>query len=496
MSSRTTLHDLKSLVCSYHSLVVIETVEEERVSSMLVSIARELRLPLFEWSVTRGLSRFPEKTAIHGTSEPLGLLRHLESVDIEALFHLKDFGPHLGSAALARSMREVVQKYAQRRATLFITGDSVELPKEIDHAAVHITLEMPDQKELLGVVRTVIKSLQKHHQITVDMKEEDMSSLLRAMAGLTLNQARQAMAQSILADSKLGPDDIQRVLKRKGEMIDEGEILEYYPQEDNHFEIGGFGKLKAWLDRSFVGFSQEARALNLRAPRGVLFVGVQGCGKSLAAKFIARQWKLPLLKLDAGRLYDKYVGESERNFRRAVTLAEAMAPVVLWIDEIEKVFAQGGSGEADGGLSRRLFGAFLTWLQEKKEDVFVVGAANNLMSVPPELLRKGRFDEIFFVDLPEAAEREAIFEIHLRLRKQAPGAFNLKQLTAATSGFSGAEIEQVIVASLYRSLHRKEPLETQTILEEIAATVPLSVSRSEDIEHIRELGKNRFASVR
>lgn len=496
MSSRTTLHDLKSLVCSFHSLVIIETVEEERVSSMLVSVARELRLPLFEWSVTHGLSRFPEETAIHGTSEPLGLLGHLESVEIDALFHLKDFGPHLGNPSLARSMREVVQKYAQRRATLFITGDSVELPKEIEHAAVRITLKMPDEKELLGVVRAVLKSLQKHHQITVEMKEEDMGSLLRAMAGLTLNQARQAIAQAILADSKLGPDDIQRVLKRKGEMIDEGEILEYYPQEDNHFEIGGFGKLKTWLDQSFTGFSAEARALNLRAPRGVLFVGVQGCGKSLAAKFIARQWRLPLLKLDAGRLYDKYVGESERNFRRAVTLAEAMAPVVLWIDEIEKVFAQGGSGESDGGLSRRLFGAFLTWLQEKKEDVFVVGAANNLMSVPPELLRKGRFDEIFFVDLPEAAERESIFGIHLRLRKQDPAQFDLKRLTASTDGFSGAEIEQVIVASLYRSLHRKEKLETKIILEEIASTVPLSVSRSEDIEHIRELGQNRFASVR
>lgn len=496
MSSRTTLHDLKSLICSFHSLVVIETVEEERVSAMLTSIARELRMPLFEWTITHGLTRFPETTAIHGTNEPLGLLGHLESIEIDALFHLKDFGPHLGNAALARSMREVVQQYAQRRATLFITGDSVELPKEIEHAAVRIALKMPDQKELLGVVRAVLKSLQTHHQITVDMKEEDMSALLRAMAGLTLNQARQAIAQAILADSKLGPDDIQRVLKTKGAMIEEGEILEYYPQEDNHFEIGGFGKLKAWLDRSYVGFSDEARALNLRAPRGVLFVGVQGCGKSLAAKFIARQWKLPLLKLDAGRLYDKYVGESERNLRRAVTLAEAMAPVVLWIDEIEKVFAQGGSGEADGGLSRRLFGAFLTWLQEKKEDVFVVGAANNLMSVPPELLRKGRFDEIFFVDLPDAAEREAIFTIHLRLRKQDPAAFDLQQLVVATSGFSGAEIEQVIVASLYRALHRKEPLEMKTILAEIAGTVPLSVSRSEDIEHIRELGRDRFASVR
>jgi SpoVK/Ycf46/Vps4 family AAA+-type ATPase len=235
--------------------------------------------------------------------------------------------------------------------------------------------------------------------------------------------------------------------------------------------------------------------VNLAPPKGVLFVGVQGCGKSLAAKFIAKQWQLPLLKLDAGRLYEKYVGESEKNFRRATEVAEAMAPVVLWIDEIEKAFASGTSSDADGGLSQRLFASFLTWLQEKKEGVFVVGAANDVTRMPPELLRKGRFDEIFFVDLPSRDERMEIMRIHLRLRKQDPAQFDVGAIADATEGFSGAEIEQVVIAALYKSLHAKQPLSTDALLDAVHLTVPLSVSRREDVARLREMARGRFTPV-
>jgi len=257
----------------------------------------------------------------------------------------------------------------------------------------------------------------------------------------------------------------------------------------------GFARLKAWLERARIGFSAEAKAMNLNPPKGVLFVGVQGCGKSLAAKFIARQWQLPLLKLDAGRLYEKYVGESEKNFRRATEVAEAIAPVVLWIDEIEKAFASGTSSDADGGLSQRLFASFLTWLQEKKEGVFVVGAANDVKRMPPELLRKGRFDEIFFVDLPSRAERMQIVEIHLRMRKQDPALFDLAAVADATEGFSGAEIEQAVIAALYGVLTTKAVLTTEAVLEAVNATVPLSVSRREDIAQLREMARGRFTPV-
>jgi SpoVK/Ycf46/Vps4 family AAA+-type ATPase len=279
-------------------------------------------------------------------------------------------------------------------------------------------------------------------------------------------------------------------------MISHEGLLEFYPPESNRWELGGFAGLKKWLAEARIGFSPQARALNLAPPRGLLLVGVQGCGKSLGAKFIAREWSLPLLKLDAGRLYDKFVGESEKRFGRATALAEAMAPVVLWIDEIEKAFASGASDSADGGLSQRLFGFFLTWLQEKSAEVFVVGAANDLMRLPPELLRKGRFDEIFFVDLPDTGERQEILHIHLALRKNDPAGFDLAALAAASEGFSGAEIEQGIVAAMYRALSHGQTLTTEAILAALKATVPLSVTRREDIEQLRREARGRFAMVK
>ena len=290
---------------------------------------------------------------------------------------------------------------------------------------------------------------------------------------------------------------MQTILTRKVQAIKDGGLLEYYPLEDNRFELGGFVNLKSWLERAKVGFTTEAKALNLTPPRGIMLVGVPGCGKSLAAKAIAREWGLPLLKLDAGRLFDKFIGESEKNFRKAIEMAESLSPIVLWIDEIEKAMAAGGgSGDADAGLSRRLFGAFLTWLQEKKQDVFVAATANNLSALPPELLRKGRFDEIFFVDLPDKDERTAIWKIHLSLRKQTSTGFDLQKVVDASEGFSGSEIEQAVVAALYRALHRKQPLTTELLIEELSHTVPLSVTRSEDVQQLRASAQGRFVNVR
>lgn len=246
-----------------------------------------------------------------------------------------------------------------------------------------------------------------------------------------------------------------------------------------------------------MGFTAEAKALNLSPPHGIMLVGIPGCGKSLAAKAVARSWQLPLLKLDAGRLFDKFIGESEKNFRRAIEMAESLSPIVLWIDEIEKAMAGGRrGGEADAGLSRRLFGAFLTWLQEKKQEVFVIATANDLSSLPPELLRKGRFDEIFFVDLPDDEERKAIWEIHLRLRTQDVTRFDLTKLASASDGFSGSEIEQIVVASLYHALYRRIPLTTDLVIEELTRTVPLSITRREDIDELRRTAQGRFVSVR
>src|SRR5215217_7376540 len=435
MALSTSVHDLRTLVRSRHPLIVIETVEEERVLSLLHSAAAQERMPLFEWSVTRGLTRADDMPTVNKmTATPQAMLQHLTGLTVEGLFWLKDFAPHLQEAPVARQLREVSQQFSRSRATCVLTGDPLTLPLDIDKLAVRLNLQLPDRDELQSMLQSVLQSLTPRtasrtlrsttvahsilHSITVAATSSDhgppvqeRDAILNALQGLTLTQARQVLTQCVVEDGTLSADDVQTILQRKVQSIKDGGLLEYFPLGDNRFELGGFTNLKSWLERAKTGFTAEAKALNLTPPRGIMLVGVPGCGKSLAAKAIAREWRLPLLKLDAGRLFDKFIGESEKNFRRAIAMAESLAPIVLWIDEIEKAMvAGGGSGEADAGLSRRLFGAFLTWLQEKKQDVFVVATANNLSALPPELLRKGRFDEIFFVDLPDDYEREAVWK--------------------------------------------------------------------------------------
>ena len=494
MSHRQSVHDLKSLVRSFHSLIVVETVEEERVFTIVREVANDLGQSLFEWSVTTGFKR-GFGTTIGNTFEPLAVLQHIGDMTGEGVYLLKDMAPHLAKPEVARALRDLVAKMMHTSSAIILVGDPVELPRDLDALAVRFELTLPDEEERRSAMRHVVDAMKARQPVQVDLSRDDVHRLVQALAGLTLHQARRVIAQAILEDGKLSPLDIDRVIRMKGEIIERGGLLEFFPAEENAFELGGFAKLKTWLEHARVGFSEEARKLNLKPPKGVLFVGVQGCGKSLAAKFIARQWQLPLLKLDAGRLYDKYVGQSEKNFRRATAVAESMAPVVLWIDEMEKAFASATSTDADGGLSQRLFGAFLTWLQEKKDGVFVVGAANDLNRMPPELLRKGRFDEIFFVDLPSPEERKSIFDIHLRLRKQETSQFDLDALAEASEGFSGAEIEQAVIASLYRALHAKQALTTESVLQGLKSTVPLSVARREDIERLRQFAAGRFARV-
>jgi hypothetical protein len=488
------IHELKSLITSMHPVAVVDSAEEERLDDLLRALAAEMRLPLFTWTVTRGLQRIDGQGTIHGTANPLILLRHLGTLTVEGIFHLKDLQSHLSDAATIRAFKESAQAFGRNRSIIVLSGGGATLPPELAPFAVPLRLELPSREELKTLLHRVLHTLRAKHDVQVSLGPDGLESLLHALSGLTLNQARQAIAWASIGDGVLSAEDVPRIVKRKGEAIQDGGLLEFYPPDENAFELGGFDRLKSWLERARLGFGAEARALGLTAPRGVLIVGVQGCGKSLAAKVIARMWQQPLLKLDAGRLYDKFIGESEKNMRRALDVAEAIAPSVLWIDEIEKGFATGG--ENDGGVSRRMLGTLLTWMQERRASVFVAATANDLSTLPPELLRKGRFDEIFFVDLPDAAEREAIFRIHLQLRKQDPAAFDVSGLASAADGFSGAEIEQAVIASLYRALHAKAPLTTALLCDELRQTVPLSVSRREDIDRLRTTARQRFVPVR
>lgn len=512
-SFKQSIRHIQTLVMSFHPLLVIETVEEERVQSLLQSATQDMNMSMYEWSVAQGLMRSPgsqqgrwtneyappggtKPATIEGTEEPLQVLKYILEMNAKAVYWLKDFSPHLEDATVARQFRELTQLFAQTQSVLVLSGFNVKLSSELSHDAVYVDLKMPGRDELQKVVRDVVRSLTAKGRLQAEPVDLELQELVKALVGMTLKQARQAIAYAALEDGKLTIDDVSRILYRKAQMIREGGVLEYFPVEpDKQLKLGGFAGLKRWLEQARMGFSAQAQALNLPSPKGILIVGIQGCGKSLAAKTIAQSWKLPLLKLDAGRLYDKYIGESERNFRQAIALAESMAPAVLWIDEIEKSFTT-SSGDSDGGLSRRLFGTLLTWMQEKSQDVFVIATANDLSQVPPELLRKGRFDEVFFVDLPNEQERGVILQTHLLKHNQVPRQFDFAALIQATDGFSGAELEQVVITSLYQALYQKQSLDTALLLQSIQATVPLSVSRREEVQQLRAIAQERFVSVR
>jgi hypothetical protein len=402
-------------------------------------------------------------------------MRHLRTLSVAGLFHIKDFSAYLTDPPVIRATREAAQQCRRMRATIVFTGDPIALPPELAGEAVQLRLGLPGPDELRAELTSVLTSLRRSHRIAVAIEPDDLDRIVNALSGFTVNQARQALAFVMLEDGRLGPDDVATLFERKAQLIEESGLLEYFPADDTGHQLGGFGRLKSWLKRARLGFTAQAAAMNLTPPRGVLIVGIQGCGKSLAAKVIAREWGMPLLKLDAGRLFDKYIGETEKNFRRAVSLAVAMAPAVLWIDEIEKAFG-GSGGDGDGGVSQRLLASLLTWLQERGEQVFVVATANDLFKLPPELA--------------------AIFGIHLGRRNLSLEGFDVPRLSAAAEGFSGAEIEQAVISAAFRALHDGGDLGTDHLLVEIAETVPLSVSRREDVERLRSTAAGRFVPVR
>jgi len=350
---------------------------------------------------------------------------------------------------------------------------------------------MPDETEIEQIIRDTFRELSRFSQIRTDLTRSQFQHIIRTLRGLTAHEARMAVSRVILDDDCLNADDIKRLLEVKREMVREGGLLEYIDSEIDMDDLGGLDNLKKWLKKRAGALTPKAREFGLQPPRGVLLLGVQGCGKSAACKAVAATWKMPLLKLDPGQLYDKYVGESERNLRKAIKQAESMAPVVLWIDEIEKAFASAGAESTDGGLSKRMFGTLLNWLQDHKSPIFCVATANDITALPPELVRKGRFDELFFVDLPGHDVRELVFAIHLLGRKRDPSRFNLSALADASEGFSGAEIEQAIVGALYAAFGHDRDLTQDDLLAELRDTRPLSITMAERVAALRAWAANR-----
>ena len=491
----STVHDFKVFINSFHPIIVIETSEEKRVQEMLSSVSSQLNMELEEWTSTYGIKNKWNNTKLADTQNPSGLISYMNRRQGEVIYLLKDFHSCLEDLILIRSFRELLEKFSKNHSTIFLTGSNIKLAPEINSYAMRYDLKTPSKEELKQLIKNIHYSLFVKHNVTYELDKKEEQSLLSALSGMTIDQARQTVAGAFLEGKALTCQDIPNILKKKASLINEGGILEFIPPAENHFQLGGFDNLKKWLIKIQVGFSAEARKINLPLPKGILMVGVPGCGKSLSAKVTANMWGFPLLKLDIGRLFDKYIGESEKKFRKCIQIAEAMSPSVLWIDEIEKALPSGGNSDNDGGLSRRIFGAFLTWLQEKKKAVFVVATANQIHQMPPELLRKGRFDEIFFVDIPLKTARKEIFKIHLTHRNLKPENYEIDKLAEESEGMSGAEIEQSVLSSLYSCLHNNISHNTDLILQEIRQTKSLFQSKKEFIEELRDRYKSRFTPV-
>jgi SpoVK/Ycf46/Vps4 family AAA+-type ATPase len=483
--------ELGLLIKSRYPIVFLETWEEERAERLVRTIARRLNKPLFVWTATKGLFRSDLPNAIYNTAQPLQALAHISSMSLVALYLLKDFQAHLEDPIILRKLKDISEQFESREGCLIICSSVVSIPTDLKRIAVHFVLQLPSREELRRTITETVDEMRYKGNVHIGLTADEMDQLADRLKGLTGSEARRAICQAILDDNRLTQEDLPRILERKKEIIEKSSILEVYYCEDPSTSIGGMKQLKAWLAKRKKVFSREAEKQGLQPPKGILILGVQGCGKSQMAKTVAMDWGLPLLRLDPGKIYDKYIGESEKNLRQALTIAESMAPVVLWIDEIEKGFSYSQGSDADAGLSKRVFGAFLTWLQEKEGSVFVVATANDIPSLPPEFLRKGRFDEIFFVDLPGLEERKEIFAIHLRKRKKDPQEFDLGLLAERAKGFSGAEIEQVIISGLYSAFSGSGNLNTKLILEEIESTKPLSVTMREKIDDLRDWARER-----
>ncbi|HYG21582.1 MAG TPA: AAA family ATPase [Verrucomicrobiae bacterium] len=497
--------EIETLIRARYPILYIITNEEMRVQNLMVEIAAKRQKKVFEWTYSNGIvpagsSIQSQKSRNGSTKDPLAALDQvIESVE-PAIFLFKDFHPFLSrnNFAIIRKLKDIALHLKNSFKTVVLISPVMEIPAELDKEVTVINFPQPTKEDLGLMLDKIVEEIRDHKQIRLELDGENRDRLLQAALGLTLGEAENVFAKIIVKDGRLSGDDVQEVFAEKQQIIRKSGLLEYYPANEDFASVGGLAILKEWLKKRAAAFTEEARAYGLPAPKGILLLGVQGCGKSLCAKAVSRLWQLPLLRFDMGRMFGSLVGSSEENVRRAIAVAESIAPAVLWVDEIDKAFVGSqSSGVTDGGTTARVFGTFLTWLSEKSAPVFVVATANDVSQLPPELLRKGRLDEIFYVDLPISEERAEIFRIHLNKRGRDPQQFDLAALVECSRDFSGAEIEEAIISALYDAFYNKQELGTEYILEALNQTVPLAKTMAEKIEALRRwsVGRARHAST-
>jgi SpoVK/Ycf46/Vps4 family AAA+-type ATPase len=509
---------LKPFLIGGHPCIRIVTNEEPEAEQEVIATAIEMGLEPWSWTAVRGLRRtlFEGQDApIAGTENPAAAMVHLaRSVPQPILLVTLDLADHLSDPRILRAFRETVERFrtqaqagtsaqrlpegaARHGSRLVMIDHADSIPPIAGFLSTRIDIPPPDDAEIERIIRKTIARLARLRPVEASMSSADLKRVVEALRGLTRRHAEQLIVQAAADDWKFNADDLPRIIDAKRRLLADTGVLEFVDSPTSLDDIGGLTNLKRWLAQRESAFHPSALEHGVTPPRGVLLLGVQGAGKSLCAKAIATAWKRPLMRLDPGALYDRFIGETERRLRDALSQADAMSPVVLWIDEIEKGFSSAASANIDGGLSRRIFGTLLTWMQEHRSPVFLVATANDINALPPELLRKGRFDEIFFVDLPSAESRRQIFTIHLRKAKQTPASFDLDALAAASEGYSGAEIEQAVRAALVAEFagmgaaKGHATLTTEKLLEAVRTSPPLSVTMAESVAALREWAVGR-----
>jgi SpoVK/Ycf46/Vps4 family AAA+-type ATPase len=487
--------ELSVLIQAQYPMIYLLTSEEERAEQSIAHIAQVSTKPqrkVYVWTVTQGIIEYGSARSnnLHNTISPEAAIQWVVQQREPAIYIFKDLHAFIGSAAVTRWLRDAIVNFKGSFKTMILMSPeaSHSIPVELEKEIAVIDYPLPTMGELDDVLSVQLES-SRTHRITTDGREK----LLKAALGLTQDEAEKVYRKAKVMSGQLTEDQVDVVLTEKKQLIRRNRILEYIDVDETIDSVGGLEELKRWLQQRSDAFTERAREYGLPQPKGMLILGVPGCGKSLIAKTTSRLWGLPLLRLDIGRVYDgSTVGRSEANLRSALRTAESISPAILFIDEIDKAFAGGaGSADSDGGTSSRIFGSFLTWMQEKTSPVFVMATANRIERLPGEFLRKGRFDELFFVDLPNAEERQEIFRIHLSKRRRDIERFDLEQLVNVTEGFSGAEIEQAIVAAMYEAFAQGREFNGFDIIAASRATLPLSKTMNEQVTAIRDWARQR-----
>jgi ATPases of the AAA+ class len=476
--------ELETLIRARYPIIYIVSWEERRVEETLREICQRRGKKMLLWTFTTGMA------GNLSSKDPLAALDYVINAPDQSVFVLKDFHPFITDVAVTRRLRDLIAILKTSYKTLIILSPLLKLPPELEKEITVIDYQLPTIADLDRLLEGIIQSVRSNPQIKTDLTPLEREQVLKAASGLTSNEAENVFARSLVEKRGF---DIDVILGEKEQIIRKSGILEYYRETEAFANVGGMDLLKQWMDQRTTSFTEEAKNYGLPEPKGMLLLGVQGCGKSLVAKAIASLWRLPLLRLDVGKIFSGIVGSSEENMRKAIATAESVSPAILWIDELEKGFAGTQSSPfSDGGTTSRVFGTFITWMQDKKAATFVIATSNDVSQLPPELMRKGRFDEIFFVDLPAFAERREIFSIHLKKRNRDPEKYDLDLLAKKSAGYSGAEIEQVVVAALFHAFgDNQREVTTEDLVTALKDSVPLSITMREGIEKLREWADTR-----